>query len=61
MAMHPGHAEARVIPLNERVCYCHADDETLRELDELSRIGLRTARALLATAGRPERFANGRQ
>jgi transposase len=39
----------------------HADDNIVRELDEVSGIGLLTASALTAAVGRPERFANGRQ
>ena len=39
----------------------HADDEIVRNLDEVSGIGLLTASALTAAVGKPERFANGRQ
>jgi transposase len=39
----------------------HAEDEVVRKLDEVSGIGVLTASALKAAAGKPERFANGRQ
>lgn len=39
----------------------HANDEVVRQLDEVSGIGLLTASALKTAVGTPERFANGRQ
>ncbi|PZW43265.1 transposase IS116/IS110/IS902 family protein [Pseudomonas sp. URMO17WK12:I2] len=38
----------------------HADDDIVRKLDEVSGIGLLTASALTAAAGKPEHFASGR-